>query len=213
MTTQSVMPVASPEFIASLGKDYNASVVALDNAKAALIELSGAQLPFLVQRLDGIAKVTEETWASDWKEAQEAAYKASGRSKQTDAAKLALSMGSAVSLLKVAVIALTHNVQPLKGETITTYVNRARPILQGRGTLKGKVKEAAERENRKAPVNAGKAKLDSASAAFALAGKDQAFADKLARVAADYREEFEDWFDMLMIKEARRAPASETINA
>lgn len=199
--------LADAAFIKNLADGMNGQLAEVAEIKAALDAANGRLLPFLILALTGVSKVTEEDWSKDWAAPSMASYTASGRYKVDDRG-VSLSARSAVSALKVCVIALTHGYEPKAGESLFTFTGFARETLKAKGLLKADKSGAKKTAQRASTVGkVATAEKMAHVAAFALAGKDQAFADKLALVAGDYREEFELWFDALMARQAKRLAA------
>lgn len=204
-------------FVANIVAGMSGQIDAVAAAKALLDETAGRALPFLIMHLQEAPKVTEADWASTWAAPALAGYMASGRYK-LDAKGVSLSARSAVSALKVCVIALTNGITPGAGDSLFSFTTEARKECAKRGLIAGQGghansgnKKAAERKSPQAEAS----KATSAqAAAFVLADKDLAFATKLELAAGDYREEFEAWFDAMMARQARRASApAQALNA
>lgn len=187
------------------------AVASIDAARAAWDAAKGAVLPALITKLAGVPAVTEAAWLEHWAKPYQASYVAklmashAGEADYTEA-KADFAARSPVSKYKVAVIALTNGVEPLPSASFDTFVPMARTACKMRGLIKGEVKAPKETASGgkagKSPANAAKAAKTVEEHALAFAMNDKAFAAKLILVAADYRPQFEQWFDMLMSMQA-----------
>lgn len=205
MTTQSVTIDAG--FIAGVATGLCSLIGEAAIAAKTLEDTKGRQLPFLMASLQGAPKVTAKDWADHWAKPTYDAYMASGRY-AIDAKGVSLAARSAVSALKVCVIALTHGIEPGAGDSLFSFTKEARAECARKGLIEGVAKAGSGNKKasaRKSPAQAAKAAQTVEAHALAFALNDKALAGKLMACVSDYRVEFETWFDTLVAIKARLA--------
>lgn len=102
------------------------------------------KLALVASSLEGVSKVTEDAWKSEWAETVKASLKASGMAD--------VSISVVTSRLKMVTLALTHGIAPTEGEAFNPFADRCGDLLRAKGLLpenkagapsKPKAKEAA----------------------------------------------------------------------
>lgn len=194
--------VATDEQIVALFTRVNHMCFDVTEAERAVSTLKLALLPTLANQLEDVGPVSEPAWLAHWVKPAEAAYMASGRCTQTDPNKIKLSMGSAVSAQKIAVIGLTNGIKPVEGESLKTYVDRARRILKDRKVLTGENKPIEPRTPAAKPEQAKGAQPSTLNLIQQISKGDDNMADALAFAAGDGKAMFLAWYAMAMTMRA-----------
>lgn len=189
------------KYAESVAKSFVETDGRISAAEQTLLGAQASQLEALQTALKGCGKVSEETFSQFWKKPVEAQLIASGRYAEA-------SVPVKLSGLKVAVLAITHGVRGVKGESLKVFVQRVRPVLKAKGVLADSGKGRPEGSKGKPSTRAttvtpgvSQAQSDGTPAAsnVTLPG------DKNAPTVTPYSEQVAQACDLLAHRNAKRA--------
>lgn len=120
---------ASHEQIVEVGKTFMATSRHIEKIEGQLVAARESQIERLMRVCDGIAPVTEAEFDQTWRPTLFAIMQSSYKDAQ--------SCNTAISGLKVAVIAFTNNIKPEEGDTtLTKFIRSARAKVRANGLMK-----------------------------------------------------------------------------
>ena len=196
-TNAAHVPVVSVEMAEILGV-MNKAAFDVRNAEDAFDTAKGSLMSFYVAALANVPPISKVIWARDWQTIANTSYRASGRCKANDEAKIIASMRSATGQQQVIALALTNGYlakAPLTvGETAKTFTDRARKWLKlpAQGLLppdtaatvaNAAAKAAGRASNTGTTPKGARVAMSTANMLHAIAGGDDAKTDVLSWAA------------------------------
>ncbi|MGZ5183584.1 MAG: hypothetical protein ACXWCO_00630 [Caldimonas sp.] len=175
--------------VASVVAAFLAGNEAVDAANSQLVSAKVSLLSSVTAALKGCDPVDGDSWAKDWAEPTLKALIASGRYTVDDKGR-SLSASSAASNLKIAVIAITNDVEPDEAaSSLKNFVQAVRPKLVSEDLIEATTAGAKSKgEERRKPEGAAMT-----AALFLVARKDKKRAAMLGKIMADAPEVFDAW--------------------